>query len=140
MYSLFLLYPRSVSLSWFCHHVTPKFILLTWTVLCYKSKVIIRSLLWISCYLPARNNWPISSLRPIVSKSITATSSAHSRICSQGTLNSNVWKQTNYFLSKIKICLEYLVECRVKITLVDHRLFLLNLLVPKHQPHFYVRI
>lgn len=40
-------------------------------------------------YLPANKIRPISSLRPILSKSITMTSSEHSRIFSHGTLKLN---------------------------------------------------
>lgn len=39
--------------------------------------------------LPANNIRPINSLRPILSKSITITSSEHSRIFSHGTLKLN---------------------------------------------------
>lgn len=40
-------------------------------------------------FLPANNMRPISSLRPMLSKSMTMTSRLHSRIFSQGTLNEN---------------------------------------------------
>lgn len=39
--------------------------------------------------IPANNILPISSLRPMLSKSITITSSEHSRIFSHGTLKLN---------------------------------------------------
>ena len=89
---------------------------------------------------------PISSFLPIVSKSMTDMSREQSRICSQGTSNSNVWKCLYYFLGKIynKMMVFFissnLIECRVQITFVYRGFLLLNSLLSKHQPDLDIRI
>lgn len=47
-------------------------------------------------FLPARSIRPISSLRPMLSKSMTMTSREHSLIFSQGTLNENASLKTGF--------------------------------------------
>lgn len=49
-----------------------------------------------SLNLPANCIRPMSSLRPILSKSMTMTSSEHSLIFSQGTLNENASLNTGF--------------------------------------------
>lgn len=68
-----------------------------WTIV-WRGLVIISCQCFVSDapepFLPAKRMRPISSLRPMLSKSITITSSEHSRIFSHGTLNENVSLKT----------------------------------------------